>query len=403
MSLKQRRIVLAISGGIAAYKAAALCRELGRRGAQVHVVMTANATQFVKPLTFAALTQYPVCETLFDAKDSWGMDHIGQARWGDLLIVAPASANVIGKFANGIADDALSTLYLAWDRPVLLAPAMNPTMWGHPAVRSNFAQLRKRGVHAIGPESGDTACGELGEGRMAEPDVIADAAEKLLGSTERRLQDRKVLITTGPTREYLDPVRFISNPSSGKMGYALAQEAAAQGATVTLISGPTALSCPTGVQRIDVETAEEMFAAIQPIWESQDLLVLSAAVGDYTPEQRSNQKIKKEGEKLSLKLRKTVDIAQAIGEQCANRKHRPVLVGFAAETHEVESHARKKLKKKHLDLIVANNVSQTGGVFGSEENQAVLIDKNGKEQALPRQTKQQLATCIFAAIESFLK
>ncbi|MBN1518371.1 bifunctional phosphopantothenoylcysteine decarboxylase/phosphopantothenate--cysteine ligase CoaBC [Candidatus Sumerlaeota bacterium] len=395
--LHQRRIVLGISGGIAAYKSAVLCRELARRGAQVRVVMTENATRLVQPLTFATLTQHPVYTSVFTQNEPWSMDHISYARWGELLIVAPATANIIGKFAQGVADDALSTLYLAWDRPALLAPAMNPTMWANPAVQENMRILLERGVRNVGPAAGDTACGEQGEGRMAEPEAIADAAEGIL-CAPGPLSGRKVLITAGPTREYIDPVRFISNPSSGKMGFAVAEEALTRGAQVTLAAGPTTLNCSDAIRRVDVETAEQMLRAVEEAWEEQDVIIFSAAVGDYTPESRSERKIKKDSDALSLSLRKTVDIARTIGERAVGRERRPFLVGFAAETHDVEECARKKLAEKHFDLIVANDVGQAGGVFGRDENQAMLIFANGEKQDLPRLDKRALAATILDAV-----
>ena len=404
MDLTERKIVVGVTGGIAAYKAAELCRQLQQAGAAVRVVMTKSATEFVTPLTFAALTQHPVCVSLFSPQEESSIDHIALIRWGELLIVAPATANIIGKFASGVADDALSTLHLAWPGQLLIAPAMNPRMWEHPAVQENIGVLRKRGAGIIGPEAGEAACGDQGVGRMAEPASIIEAIDRFLGkkkSAPQTLNGKRVLITAGPTREQLDPVRFISNPSYGKMGFALAEEAANRGARVTVLTGPVSLNLSAEIERVDIESAAELHQAALARWAEQDIIIFAAAVGDLQPITPHTTKIKDRSATITLEFQRTVDIAAELGQLAAQDSKQRVLVGFAAETDNIEEHAKKKLRDKRLDLIVANDVGQSGGVFGSDENAATLIPAQGSTIRLERISKHALAACIFDQIEAF--
>lgn len=390
-SLAGRRIVLGVTGGIAAYKAVELTRELLKRGAQVRVVMTRNARRFVPPLTFATLTQAPVCTSLWRSADSWSVEHISNARWGDLLLVAPATANIVAKFAHGIADDPLTTLYLAWRGPVLLAPAMNTAMYEHPVYRANEKALRDRGVEIVEPEVGELACGEEGRGRLADIEKIVAAVENRL-SPDRSLQGMRVLVTAGPTREWLDPIRYLSNPSSGKMGFALAERAAAMGAQTTLISGPVDLPTPPGVERIDVVTAEQMHAAVMERCADADLLIFAAAVSDFAPARIEQAKIKKRTGAMTIRLRPTPDIARAVGER---KRRDQVCVGFAADTDRPVDSARRKLREKKFDFVVANPIRSGDNVFGSNHNRGWLVGPKGPAHRLERMTKKQMAERIL--------
>lgn len=360
--LAGRRILLGVTGGIAAYKAADLTRRLREAGADVQVVMTAHATEFVAPLTFQALSGREVRGALFDTAHEAAMGHIELARWADLILIAPATANVLAKLAQGSADDLLSTLCLATDRPVALAPAMNRLMWGHPATQANVSSLRARGVHILGPGSGSQACGETGDGRMLEPLELRDAVVSLLG--QGPLAGRHAVVTAGPTREPIDPVRYLSNRSSGKMGYALAAALAGLGARVTLVSGPTALSCPGGVQRVDVQTAAQMLEAALAHARTADLFIGCAAVADYRAETVAGHKIKKKAADLSLPLARTEDVLARVREAFPQL----FVAGFAAETEELERHAREKLARKRLNLIAANWVHE-GRAFEQDCNE----------------------------------
>jgi phosphopantothenoylcysteine decarboxylase/phosphopantothenate--cysteine ligase len=366
------RILLGVTAGIAAYKAAELARRLIKGGAEVQVAMTESARHFVGPATFQALTGRPVRDSLWDAQAEAAMGHIELARWPDAIVVAPATADFLARLAHGIADDLLTTLCLATDRPVLVAPAMNRLMWANAATQANMATLRTRGVRVIGPAAGEQACGETGEGRMSEPDDIAAQVLALLrrGDTLARV---RAVVTAGPTREPLDPVRFITNRSSGKQGYALAQALADLGADVTLISGPVHLDTPPGVRRISVESACEMYDATMQTLESADLLVGAAAVADYRAGEQATQKIKKSSETLSLTLTRNPDI---IGDA---RKKFPqaFIVGFAAETEKLDEHAADKLQRKRLDMIAANRVGR-GLAFDVEDNTLLVLWKDGR-------------------------
>lgn len=386
LPLSGRRILLGVTGGIAAYKAAELLRRLQDAGAEVRVVMTRHAAEFVTPMTFQALSGHPVRDTLFDPAHEAAMGHIELARWPDLILVAPCSANTLAKAALGLADNLLSTLLVATDRPLMIAPAMNRLMWAHPATQAHAATLTKRGVTLVGPGDGAQACGEIGAGRMSEPATVRDAVIALLSApTSRPLAGTKAVITAGPTREAIDPVRFITNRSSGKQGYAVATALRDLGADVTLISGPVALPAPAGVTRVEVETAEQMLAATLQSAAGADLLVAAAAVADYRMTDVAAHKIKKHSDTLSLALQRNPDILATV------RAAQPGLfmVGFAAETERLAEHARDKLARKHLNLIAANQVGE-GLAFDVDTNALQVFWADG-QQAIAQGSKQAVA------------
>lgn len=393
LKLQGRRILLGVTGGIAAYKAADLVRRLKESGAEVRVIMTAHAREFVSPLSFQALSGEPVREALFDPAHEAAMGHIELARWPDLMLVAPCSANTLAKLALGLADDLLSTCALASDRPLAIAPAMNRLMWAHPATQAHVDTLRARGVHLLGPGAGDQACGETGDGRLLEPAQIREAVVSLLAPTVAGpLAGRRVVITAGPTREAIDPVRFISNRSSGKQGFALAASLRALGAEVQLISGPVSLPTPAGVQRVDVTTAAEMLAAAQGAAAGADLFIATAAVADYRMAEVAADKIKKTGERLQLELIRNPDILAEI------RAAQPqlFLVGFAAETQALAEHARDKLQRKGLQMIAANWVGD-GRAFEVDVNALKVIWPDGEADLEPA-PKTVLAERLAALI-----
>ncbi len=371
MDFRNRTVVLCVGGGIAAYKACEVARLVVKGGGRVRVAMTPAATRFVAPLTFQALSGAPVLVDLLDPAAESTYGHLALARMADLVVVAPATADLIARLRAGMADDAVTTTVLAATCPVLVAPAMNTRMWRHPATQENLAVLRARGVQLVGPASGELADGDVGEGRLADPEELAAAAARILG--RRDLVARRVVVTAGPTREPIDPVRFISNPSSGKMGYALAQVAARRGAEVVLVSGPTSLSDPEGVRVVRVTTAEEMAKAVEAEVDGMDLFIGAAAVSDYRPAAAAPQKLKKTPADETLALTRTPDILAGLGARFAGKAGGPVLVGFAAETEEVISRAREKLKKKGCDLVVANKVGAPGAGFGSDTNRVALV------------------------------
>jgi len=385
-----RRILLGVTGGIAAYKAAELVRRLKERGADVQVVMTDGAQRFVTPLTFQALSGRPVRSGLFDEAAEAAMGHIELARWAELVLVAPASADFLARLAGGHADDLLTTLCLGTAAPVWVAPAMNRLMWANPATQANAATLGERGVRLLGPASGEQACGETGPGRMLEADALA--AEVFAAETNGPLAGLKVVISAGPTREPLDPVRFISNRSSGKMGFAVAAAARDAGAEVTLVSGPVALATPAGVRRIDVETAEQMYQAVHAAVAGADVYIGAAAVADYTPARCAKDKIKKTSDCFELSLQKAPDILASV----AALERRPFTIGFAAETTDVEKHARDKLARKHLDLIAANEVG-ADRAFDREDN-ALLVLWPGGRRELALKSKTELAREFVALV-----
>jgi phosphopantothenoylcysteine decarboxylase/phosphopantothenate--cysteine ligase len=383
-------VVLGVTGCIGAYKACEVLRELQKRDVDVHVVMTEHATRFVSPMTFEALSRHPVFLDQFALGEASDIQHVSLADAAELLLVAPATANVIGKFARGVADDALTTLYTATRAPVLLAPAMNVNMFEHPAVVENLAILKARGVGIVEPGSGYLACGWLGRGRLAEVgDIVAAALAAL--ARRRDLAGESVLVTAGPTVEDVDPVRFVSNRSSGRMGYRLAEAARDRGARVVLVSGPTELPSPAGVEVVRVRSAEQMARAVEAHAAGAGIVVMAAAVSDFRPATVSPSKLKKSSSGLTLELERTPDILRALGESKGGR----FLVGFAAETGDVLGEARRKLAQKNLDLIVANEVGGGAGGFASEENAATLLDASGAERQVPLVSKRELAERIW--------
>lgn len=385
MSLRDKNILLGVTGGIAAYKCADLTRRLGDSGARVQVAMTRAATEFVAPLTFQALSGNSVHTSLLDPQAEAAMGHIELARWADVVLIAPASADFIARLAHGLADDLLSTLCLATDAPIALAPAMNRLMWANPATRHNVSVLENRGMVLFGPGVGDQACGESGEGRMLEPLELVEALSAMFSG--RELQGIRVLITAGPTREALDPVRFITNRSSGKMGFALAQAAQQAGAEVILISGPVTIPSPPRVRRIDVESAREMFDAVMREVSSAQIFIACAAVSDYRPCNHEPHKIKKDLETLTVELTRNPDIVAAV----ASLETPPFVLGFAAETQELESYARGKLEKKSMDMIAANLVGAQNSGFDSDFNALEVFWKEGGHRSLARASKTKLA------------
>jgi phosphopantothenoylcysteine decarboxylase/phosphopantothenate--cysteine ligase len=385
------RILLGVTGGIAAYKSAEIVRRLHERGAEVQVVMTASARQFVTPLTFQALSGRSVRTDLWDAAAEAAMGHIELARWPDRILVAPASADFLARLAHGFASDLLTTLCLATDVPIAVAPAMNRLMWANAATRANVALLASRGVQVVGPAEGDQACGETGPGRMVEPDVLA-AAITVRSETSGVLAGRKVIVTAGPTRERIDPVRFITNRSSGKMGFAVAEAARDAGAEVILVSGPVNVCTPPGVRRVDVETADQMLAAVNEHLAGTDIFIAAAAVSDYRPVQASTEKIKKTSDSLMLALSRTTDILATV----AAGGTRPFVVGFAAETQNVERNALAKLEGKNLDMIAANLVGE-GLAFDQDENALTVYWRGGRRE-LRRAGKARIAAELVALI-----
>lgn len=391
LQLNNKQILLGVTGGIAAYKAAELIRRLKDAGADVRVVMTQAAQEFITPLTLQALSGNPVHTKLLDPEAEAGMGHIELARWADFVLIAPATADVVARLAQGRADDLLTTLCLATDAPVAIAPAMNQGMWKDVATQANIEQLQQAEVLIFGPGEGSQACGDVGFGRMLEPDELAELTANQFQSGV--LDGTNVVITAGPTREAIDPVRYISNHSSGKMGFALAEAAVEAGANVTLIAGPVALSTPEHVQRVDVESAEQMHAAAMASLTACDVFIASAAVADYRPLQPAEQKIKKNDTSMQIELVRNPDIVSSV----ASHDLRPFTVGFAAETENLLEHGRKKLLNKQLDLVIANDVSDKNIGFNSEENQVTLIWPD-QDMPLPLMSKRQLARSLVIEI-----
>ena len=391
MTLLNKRILLGVTGGIAAYKSADLVRRLRDAGAQVRVVMTAAAQTFVTPQTFQALSGNPVLTDDQAAHSDFAMDHIAVARWAEVILIAPATADFMAKLAHGFANDALSTLCLAAHTPIFLAPAMNQHMWANPATQANQKILLERHFIFLGPAMGSQACGDYGPGRMWGPAEILQALENSFA--DKFLQDLRIIITAGPTREAIDPVRYISNQSSGKMGYALAQAAANRGANVLLISGPTALTCPANVERVEVLTAEQMQAAVMGAINNCDIFIAAAAVADYRPVAVAPQKIKKQAVDYQLELIRNPDILSAVASQAPP----PFTVGFSAETENVVANARSKLVQKNIDIIAANNVATDGIGFDSEDNALTVLWKTGEEEFSLR-SKALLAEDLLTVI-----
>lgn len=391
--LKGKTVVLGVCGGIAAYKAVDVVSRLIKQHAEVHVIMTEAATQFVTPLTFREISGNPVHTTMWTEPKLWNVEHIALARRADLFVIAPATANMIGKMAHGIADDFLSTTVMATTAPVLIVPAMNTQMYLNSATQSNLTLLRQRGIHVLEPATGVLACGTDGVGRLPEPmEIVARICDSFQHAESMR--GLRVLVTAGGTREAIDPVRYIGNRSSGKMGYAIAEAAAARGADVTLISGPVALLVPGGVKRISVESAAQMREAVLDIFPDTDIVIKAAAVADYRPETAEAQKIKKSDHSLTLVLTKNPDILAELGQL----KQSQFLVGFAAETQELVAHATGKLRKKNLDMLVANDVTMSGAGFEGDTNIVKILTPDGAIEELPQMSKQELGRVIIDRI-----
>lgn len=386
-----KKILLCVSGGIAVYKAAALTSKLTQAGADVKVILSESAEKFVTPLTFQALSRNDVYTDTFDEKDAKVIAHIDLADWADLILIAPATANLIGKMANGIGDNMITATLLAATSPVWIAPAMNVHMYQHPAVQKNIETLQGFGYRFIEPGEGYLACGYVGKGRLEEPEKITELVIKYFQSSILDLSGSKFVITAGPTREKIDPVRYITNHSSGKMGYAIAEEAVKTGAEVILVSGPVSLEAPKGVRLIKVESAEEMYHAVMSEYGDADVVIKTAAVADYRPKVTYNHKVKKQAGDQSLELERTKDILFELGKA----KNKQVLIGFAAETEHVSEYAHEKLKKKNADMIVANNVKTAGAGFGTDTNIVTLIKRDGTSEDLPLMTKHEVAAKII--------
>jgi phosphopantothenoylcysteine decarboxylase/phosphopantothenate--cysteine ligase len=395
-------IALGVTGGIGAYKAVEIARGLQKNGHDVVAVMTRAARRFVGPLTFEAITRREVITDQWKPGANADIEHIAIASTIDLLLVAPATANTVAKFTHGLADDFLSALYVATRAPVLIAPAMNSNMFDHPAVAKNLETLLARGVHIVDPGSGYLACGWIGKGRLAEPDEVVAAAEQVLrpGKTST-LAGRRVLITAGPTYEDIDPVRYVGNRSSGRMGYALAAEALRRGAAVTLVTGPSHLQPPHGAEVIKVRNAAAMHEAVMARSADQDVVIMAAAVADYTPAEQAPQKVKKADGALTITLQRTKDILGEVGRLPSRAQGRPVLVGFAAETENVVEQARAKLQRKHVDLVVANDVSRADAGFDVDTNAVTLVSAEGADE-LPLQSKSAVAARVLDRVEQLL-
>ena len=396
--LKGKKIILGITGGIAAYKSAELCRRLKKAGAEVQVIMTQSGMKFITPLTMECLSEKEVITEMFPERRMVGTRHISLAQWADLVLVAPATYNLIGKISSGLADDILTTVISSTKALIVLAPAMNVNMYENPICQQNIEKLRKLGYRFIEPGVGDLACGDVGKGRMAEPEEIQNEVIKLL-SEKKDLTGKSILVTASRTEEPIDAVRFLSNRSSGKMGYAVAEEAFVRGAKVTLISGPSDLDCSSGINLFKVRTADEMYKAVKKNFAKSDALIMTAAVSDFTPEKVSSGKIKKQGTELDLKLKPTPDILKEVGSNKGNK----VLAGFAVETEDEIENAKSKLKEKNLDLIIVNNPNLKGAGFEVDTNIATLIDRKGKAERLPLMSKKELAEKIIDRVVKLLK
>ena len=392
--LTNKKILLCVTGGIAVYKAVALVSKLTQAGAEVKVIMSESAMEFVQPLSFQVMSKNDVFYDTFDEKDSSVIAHIDLADWPDLVLVAPATANMIGKLANGIADQMITTTLLATTAPVWIAPAMNVHMYDHPAVLRNIDRLAQDGYSCIEPSEGYLACGYVGKGRLEEPEKITALVSKFFEPKEQPLKGKKVVVTAGPTRERIDPVRYLTNFSSGKMGYAMATAARDLGADVTLVSGPVDLPEPTGMTVVQVESAEDMLQAVLSVYEQSDLAIKTAAVADYRPKNAMNQKMKKQEGDSVIELERTTDILKTLGE----KKTHQLLIGFAAETNDVLHYAQGKLQKKNADYIVANDVSQTDRGFGTDENTVTLVGHGDYVKSFPSLQKEALAKQLLLHI-----
>lgn len=396
--LKDKTVVIGVSGGIAVYKTLDVVSRLRKLGVNVNVIMTKSATEFVTPLSFQSLSQnYVVCDMFEDPK-TWDVEHISLAKRADVFLIAPATANVIGKIANGIADDMLTTTVMATKAKVLIAPAMNTNMYENPILQRNINTLKELGYNFVEPESGRLACGDTGKGKLASPETIVDEVVKLL-SKDQDLKGKSIIVTAGPTVESIDPMRYITNRSTGKMGYSIAKEAIERGADVTLITGPTNLTPPQNLKKlVKIESAKDMYEAVLENLDENDVVIKSAAVADYKPKNYSNKKIKKSDDDLAIELDRNKDIAQEIGKI----KNNKILVGFAAETNDLIENASLKIKKKNLDFIVANDLTKEGAGFGVDTNIVKIIDKEGNITEYPKMKKEEVANIILDKIKELL-
>lgn len=397
--LKNKTVVIGVSGGIAVYKALDVISRLRKLGVNIHVIMTKSATEFVTPLSFQSLSQsYVVCD-MFEEPKTWDVEHISLAKKADVFLVAPATSNIIGKIANGIADDMLTTTIMATKGKVLIAPAMNTNMYENPIVQKNISTLKELGYKFVEPESGRLACGDIGKGKLATPETIVDDVVNLL-MQKQDLKGKKIVVTAGPTIESVDPMRYITNRSTGKMGYSIANEAIKRGADVTLISGPTNLTPPQNLKKlVKIESAQDMYDAVIDNLDKNDVIIKSAAVADYKPKNYSNKKIKKSDNDLVIELDRNKDIAYEIGKI----KNNKILVGFAAETNDLLENATNKIKKKNLDFIVANDLTKEGAGFGVDTNIVKIIDKEGNITDYPKMKKEEVANVILDKVKSLLK
>ena len=398
--LKNKTVVIGVSGGIAVYKACDIVSRLKKLNANVHVIMTNNATEFVTPLTFQSLSQNYVVNYMFEEPKTWDVEHISLAKKADVFLIAPATANVIGKIANGICDDMLTTTVMATTGKVLIAPAMNTNMYRNPILQRNITILKELGYNFVNPESGRLACGDVGEGKLAQPEVIVNEVVNLLTDEEKDLQGQKIMITAGPTVESIDPVRYLTNRSTGKMGYAIAKQAANRGAEVTLVSGPTNIAPPSNIKKlIKIESAKDMYNAIIENFDDNQVIIKSAAVADYKPKTYSDKKIKKNDDDLVIKLDRNKDIAYELGKI----KKDKILVGFAAETNDIIENAKGKIQKKNFDFIVANDLTEEGAGFGTDTNIVKIIDKEGNINKYPQMKKDEVDNVILDKVKSLLK
>lgn len=394
----KKHILLGVTGGIAVYKMLDVASKLRKLGYEMNTIMTENASQFVNPLSFETITNNYVVTDTFSRPHKWEVEHIALAKRTNLIVIAPATANVIGKIAHGIADDMLTTTVMAAKCPVVIAPAMNTAMYENPIVQENIAYLKAKGYLFIEPDSGFLACGDLGRGKLPSPDTIVSYITQQL-EIKRDLEGKHILITAGPTVEALDPMRYLTNHSSGKMGYALAEQAARRGGKVILVSGPTQLACPKDVKRIDVTCATSMYEAVHEYFDWAHIVIKTAAVADYRPKTKSTHKIKKQSGNLTLELVPNPDILKSLGE----KKTHQILVGFAAETNHVVDYAKDKLKKKNLDFIVANDISEEGSGFKGDTNKATLIKSNGEVIPYPQLTKHELGNRILDEVKRYME
>lgn len=398
--LKNKTVVIGVSGGIAAYKACDIVSKLKKLNANVHVIMTKGATEFVTPLTFQSLSQNYVVSDMFEEPKTWDVEHISLAKKADVFLIAPATANVIGKVANGICDDMLTTTVMATTGKVLIASAMNTNMYKNPILQKNINTLKELGYNFVNPESGRLACGDEGEGKLASPEVIVNEVIELLNDEDKDLQGKKILITAGPTVESIDPVRYITNRSTGKMGYAIAKIAANRGADVTLVSGPTNIEVPYNIKKlIKIQSAEDMYNAIIDNFDENQVIIKSAAVADYKPKTYSDKKIKKSNDDLVIELDRNKDIAYELGRI----KKDKILVGFAAETNDLIENAKGKVNKKNLDFIVANDLTEEGAGFGTDTNIVKIIDREGNINKYPQMKKDEVANVILDKVKSLLE